>query len=47
MLNIYLFDLIQITVSSQYFMVIAGVQRLYALHKCAIHKGIALQTLIF
>jgi len=34
-------------VSSQYLMVIAGVQRLYALQKCAIHKGIALLTLTF
>jgi hypothetical protein len=34
---------IQIKVSAQYFMVIPGVQRLYALQNRAIHKGIALQ----
>jgi hypothetical protein len=34
---------IQIKVSAQYFMVIPGVQRLYALQNRAIHKGNALQ----
>jgi len=34
-------------VSAQYFMVTMGVQRLYALHICAIHKGIALLTIIY
>jgi len=34
-------------VTSQYLMVSAGVQRLYALHKYAIHKGIALLNFIF
>jgi len=29
------------SVSAQYFMVYLGVQRLYALQICAIHKGIA------
>jgi len=35
------------SVSAQYFMVIMGVQRLYALQICAIHKGIALLTIIY
>jgi len=34
-------------VSAQNIMIVIGVQSLYALQKCAIHKGIALPTIIY